>query len=206
MIIYWTGILSILLAYFLGAIPFGYIVVRWNKGVDIRAVGSGNVGATNALRAAGWSGALLTLMLDAAKGYLAVLGASYLTNQNKSYMALAAVAAVLGHVFPVYLKFKGGKGVATGVGIFLYLATIPLLGAVAIFVAVLALSRFVSLGSIIGACSFPILYFLLSYRKDPSLWILLAAVSCSSLVVWRHRDNIKRLVAGTESRFTGLKK
>jgi glycerol-3-phosphate acyltransferase PlsY len=200
-----TGILSILLAYFLGAIPFGYLIVRWKKRVDIRAVGSGNIGATNALRVAGWSGALLTLVLDAAKGYLAVLGASYFTNQHKSYIALAAVAAVLGHVFPIYLKFKGGKGVATGVGIFLYLASVPLLGAVAIFVAVLALSRYVSLGSIIGTCAFPILYFLLSYRKDPSLWILLAAVFCSSLVVWRHRDNIKRIVAGTESKFTGLK-
>jgi glycerol-3-phosphate acyltransferase PlsY len=202
---HWIGILSILLAYFLGAIPFGYLIVHWKKHVDIRGVGSGNIGATNALRAAGWSGALLTLVLDTTKGYLAVLGASYLTNHNKSYIALAAVAAVLGHVFPIYLKFRGGKGVATGVGIFLYLATIPLLGAVAIFVVVLAFSRFVSLGSIIGTCSFPILYFLLSYRKDPSLWILLAAVFCSSLVVWRHRDNIKRLVAGTESKFTGLK-
>src|SRR4051794_5278481 len=113
---HWTAILSIPLAYFLGAIPFGYLIVHWRKHVDIRAVGSGNIGATNALRAAGWSGALLTLALDTTKGYLAVLGASYLTNQNKSYIALAAVAAVLGHVFPIYLKFKGGKGVATGVG------------------------------------------------------------------------------------------
>jgi acyl phosphate:glycerol-3-phosphate acyltransferase len=203
---HWIGILSILLAYFLGAIPFGYLIVHWKKHVDIRAIGSGNIGATNALRAAGWSGALLTLVLDTTKGYLAVLGASYLTNHNKSYIALAAVSAVLGHVFPIYLKFRGGKGVATGVGIFLYLAMIPLLGAVAIFLVVLAFSRFVSLGSIIGTCSFPILYFLLSYRKDPSLWILLAAVFCSSLIVWRHQDNIKRLVAGTESKFTGLKK
>jgi acyl phosphate:glycerol-3-phosphate acyltransferase len=203
---HWIGILSILLAYLMGAIPFGYLIVHWKKHVDIRAVGSGNIGATNALRAAGWSGALLTLVLDTTKGYLAVLGASYLTNHNKSYIALAAVSAVLGHVFPIYLKFRGGKGVAIGVGIFLYLATIPLLGAVAIFLVVLAFSRFVSLGSIIGTCSFPILYFLLSYRKDPSLWILLAAVFCSSLIVWRHQDNIKRLVAGTESKFTGLKK
>ncbi|PYV90391.1 MAG: acyl-phosphate glycerol-3-phosphate acyltransferase, partial [Acidobacteria bacterium] len=108
--------------------------------------------------------------------------------------------------FPIYLKFKGGKGAATAMGVFLYLATLPVLGSMMIFLVVVAIWRFVSLGSILGAAAFPILYFLMDYRQDPSFWTLLAAVFCSCLVIFRHKDNIKRLAAGTENKLTGLKK
>ena len=202
----WTGILWVMVAYLLGAIPFGYLLVRLKEGKDIRAVGSGNIGATNVLRATGRSTALVTLALDTAKGYLAVLVTGYFTHQDRQFIALAAGAALAGHVFPVYLKFKGGKGVATGMGIFLYLATLPLLGSMALFLVVVAIWRFVSLGSILGTAAFPILYFLIDYRREPSFWTLLAIVFCSSLVIFRHKDNIKRLAAGTENKLTGLKK
>jgi glycerol-3-phosphate acyltransferase PlsY len=206
MTVQWTGICWVISAYLLGAIPFGYLLVRLKQGKDIRAVGSGNIGATNVLRATGRPAALLTLALDTAKGYLAVLGASYFTNQSRQFVALAASAVIVGHVFPVYLKFKGGKGVATSMGVFFYLASLPILGSIVIFLVAVAIWRFVSLGSILGTAAFPILYFLMAYRREPSFWTLLAAVFCSSLVIFRHKDNIKRLVAGTESKLTGLKK
>lgn len=202
----WTGIFGGILAYLLGAIPFGYLFVRLKQGVDIRAVGSGNIGATNVLRATGRSAALLTLALDTAKGYLAVFGTGYFTHQDRHFVALAAGAVLLGHVFPIYLKFKGGKGAATGMGVFLYLATLPVLGSMMIFLVVVVIWRFVSLGSILGTAAFPILYFLMDYRQEPSFWTLLAAVFCSCLVIFRHKDNIKRLAAGTENKLTGLKK
>jgi glycerol-3-phosphate acyltransferase PlsY len=121
-------------------------------------------------------------------------------------MALAAGSAVLGHVFPPYLKFRGGKGVATSVGAFLALTILSTTGAVLIFLTVLAVWRFVSLASIVAAAFFPVLYFLINYRHQPSLSILLGVVFCSGLVIFRHQENIKRLVAGTENKLTGLKK
>ena len=206
MTLQWTGIFWVILAYLLGAIPFGYLLVRLKQGKDIRALGSGNVGATNVLRATGRPTALVTLALDTAKGHLAVLGTSYFTAPSRQFVALAAGAVIMGHVFPVYLKFKGGKGVATSMGVFLYLASLPILGSMVIFLVVVAVWRFVSLGSILAAAAFPILYFLTDYRREPSFWTLLAAVFCTSLVIFRHKDNIKRLVAGTENKLTGLKK
>ncbi len=202
----WTTILSGLAAYFLGSIPFGYIIVRLSSGSDVRNSGSGNIGATNVLRSTGKLGGLLTLLLDAAKGFLAVFLSGALTHQNHKVLALAAVSAVLGHIFPAYLEFKGGKGVATSVGVFLYLAPLPILVALLIFVSVVATWRFVSLGSIIASAFFPILYFLLDYRKDPSFWVLLASVTCCGLVIVKHKDNLRRLMSGTENKLTGLKK
>jgi glycerol-3-phosphate acyltransferase PlsY len=182
------------------------LIVRWKQGTDIRSHGSGNIGATNVLRTVGQAGGILTLLLDAAKGYLAVAATEHYTLGNEPLVALAAVAAVAGHVFPVFLKFKGGKGVATAAGVFLRLGLVPLLASMVIFVLVVTIWRFVSLGSILSAGSFCILYFLLDFRKDQSLWILLASVFCSCLIIVRHRSNIQRLVAGTENRFLGKKK
>jgi acyl-phosphate glycerol 3-phosphate acyltransferase len=113
---FWVGMFWVVLAYLVGAIPFGYLFVRLNQGKDIRQVGSGNIGATNVMRTSGWATGLVTLFLDAAKGYLAVLTTEIMTHQDKRFMALSAGAAVLEHAFPVYLKFKGGKGVATSAG------------------------------------------------------------------------------------------
>jgi glycerol-3-phosphate acyltransferase PlsY len=200
---YWIGIIAVVLSYLLGAIPFGYLLVRLSRGSDVRGVGSGNTGATNVVRVTGWSIGLLTLILDVAKGYLAVFGTGYFTHQSQEFMALAALAAIIGHIFPVYLKFRGGKGVATSVGVFLCLATGPILGSLVIFAMVVALWRFVSLGSIIGTAFFALLYFLTDYRREPSLWILLSVLSCSSLVILKHKDNIQRLMAGTENKLTG---
>ncbi len=199
------GLLLLVFSYLLGAIPFGYLIVRWSQGTDVRRSGSGNIGATNVLRTTGhWAG-ILTLMLDAFKGFGAVFATGLVTHQDGRYMALAAVSAVVGHVFPIYLRFKGGKGVATAAGVFLTLAPVPLLASVAIFIVIVAVWRTVSLGSILGSCSFCFLFFLLSYRGGYSSWILLASVFCSCLIIIRHKENIKRLVAGTESRFPGKK-
>ena len=201
-----TGIVALVLAYLLGSIPFGYVIVRLGWGTDIRTLGSGNIGATNVLRSFSRWGGILTLVLDAAKGFLAVYATHYFVHGNEKYVAMAAVAVVAGHVFPVFLKFRGGKGVATAAGVFLCLGPLPLLTSLVIFVLVVAIWRFVSLGSIISAGSFCILYFLLDFSKDHSLWILSASVVSSCLIVVRHRENIKRLVLGTENRFSGKRK
>ena len=129
--------LALILSYLLGSIPFGYLVVRTKQGTDVRSVGSGNIGATNVFRAAGRGGAVLTLLLDAAKGYLAVLITAQLTGHASPAVAVSAMAAILGHVFPVFLKFQGGKGVATGAGIFLFLAPVPLLITLALFLSLI---------------------------------------------------------------------
>ena len=202
----WTGIMVVILAYLLGSVPFGYLIVRWKRGIDIRTQGSGNIGATNVMRTSGRWGGILTLLLDAAKGFLAVYAARNLAHGNEKFVALAAVAVVIGHAFPVFLKFRGGKGVATAAGVFLCLGPLPLLTSLAIFGLVVAIWRFVSLGSIISAGSFCILYFLLEFPKDHSLWILLASVVSSCFIIVRHRSNIQRLVMGTENRFLGKKK
>jgi len=202
----WLGTSAAVLAYLLGGIPFGLLFVRLRHGRDIREMGSRNIGATNVLRTSGWTSGLLTLLLDVAKGFVVVLTAGVLTHQNRTFMALAAGSAVLGHVFPLYLRFKGGKGVATSVGAFLALTIPSTAGAVLVFLVVLALWRFVSLASLLAAAFFPVLYFLIDYRHQPSLPVLLAVVFCSGLVIFRHHENIKRLVNGTENKLTGLKK
>src|SRR5262245_32324656 len=152
-------LLLVLTAYLLGSIPFGYLIVKFKEGRDVRSSGSGNIGATNVLRTAGHSSAVLTLALDAAKGYLAVWLASSITQGSPQTVALAATAAVLGHLFPIFLKFKGGKGVATALGVFSYLSTIPILIAVVAFLGVVILFRYVSLGSMVAAVAFPAAYF-----------------------------------------------
>ena len=194
----WMVFLALIASYLLGSIPFGYLVVRIKQGSDVRSVGSGNIGATNVFRAAGRGGAVLTLLLDAAKGYLAVLITALLTGYASPAVAMSAMAAILGHVFPIYLKFQGGKGVATGAGIFLFLAPVPLLITLALFVGVVAVSRYVSLGSIVGAAAFPVFYYLLKYFRNPSPWILFATLFCSCLIIVRHQENMQRLHAGTE--------
>ncbi len=193
-----------LIAYLLGSIPFGYILVRLFRGEDVRASGSGNIGATNVARKAPGLG-VATLILDALKGFGAVLLAARLASDRPSVapillMAIAAMFAILGHVFPVWLKFKGGKGVATGVGAFIALAPKAVLVVLVIFVAIVAAFRYISLGSIVAAAAFPLFAWLL-YRYQASPAVFAAMVCASALIIAKHHQNIRRLLAGTEHRF-----
>jgi glycerol-3-phosphate acyltransferase PlsY len=196
-------------SYLLGSIPFGYLLVRIFRGEDVRQSGSGNIGATNVSRKSPVLG-IVTLLLDALKGSAAGLLAYYLWSQRGFRtgvfdvlpflpMAVAALFAVLGHMFPVWLKFRGGKGVATGLGSFAMLAPKAVLVAAAIFIAVVITFRYVSLGSILAAAFFPFLvYGMYFWGHEPVILILITATSL--LIVVKHYENIRRLLAGTESR------
>lgn len=184
-------------AYLLGAIPFGYLIYRARSGRDIRGEGSGNIGATNVMRRAGPAAGIATLLLDAGKGYLAVWFAWRLTGGAPWVIGAAGVAALLGHTFPVYLRFRGGKGVATGLGVFAALAPRSILLAVAVFAVILLIFRYVSLGSIAAAAAFPVLALLLDSPQPP---VVFGAIACSALIIVKHASNIRRLLAGTENR------
>ena len=188
-------ILLVVAAYLLGSIPFGYLIVRGKGGGDIRATGSGGTGATNVSRRAGKAAGVLTLLLDAAKGCLAVVIAKSVSGDDW-VIAVAAIAALVGHIFPLWLGFRGGKGVATGVGIFLVLAPLALLCAGVAFVAIVLLTRYVSLGSITAAILIPVLVLVQSDSRP----LLVAALVGAALIVFAHRGNIQRLLSGTESR------
>jgi acyl phosphate:glycerol-3-phosphate acyltransferase len=192
-------LLAILAAYLIGGIPFGYLLVRWKTGGDVRDSGSGNIGATNVLRTSGRAAGLLTLFLDAVKGWLAVYLATRLTGHNIDWMAAAAFVVVAGHIFTPYLKFKGGKGVATFVGAFAFLCPIPLLAITVIFIGFVWYSRHISLGSIMGAVTFPFGVWLIHH---PPLSVVLASFFSSALILYRHKENIVRLRNDTESRFS----
>jgi acyl phosphate:glycerol-3-phosphate acyltransferase len=191
------------LSYLLGSIPFGYLLVRIFRGEDVRRSGSGNIGATNVSRKSPLLGGL-TLLLDAAKGTAAVV-LSYIVADHMvaiptlEQAALGALFAVLGHVFPVWLKFRGGKGVATGLGAFALLAPKAILVAVGFFIVVVLVSRYVSLGSITAVAVFPVAAGLIrQFYLSP---VALALMSLASLLILvKHRDNMRRLWAGTESR------
>ena len=191
-----TGLVS----YLLGSIPFGFLLLRIFRGEDVRASGSGNIGATNVARRSPALG-IATLLLDAAKSLAAVLIARVLFTgpQQPLIMTLAAFFAVLGHLFPVWLKFRGGKGVATSLGGFILLTPKSILCMVVLFLLVAVAFRYVSLGSVAVAAAFPLLAWALHEYADPRQLVLIAAVS--ALVIWRHRQNIGRLAAGTESKF-----
>ena len=190
-------------AYLLGSIPFGYILVKLSGGGDIRQTGSGNIGATNVARKNPTLG-VLTLLLDAAKGFLAVAFAlRWATESPESgrfeLAALAALMAILGHVFTFWLKFKGGKGVATGVGAFLALAPKAVLLVLAIFALLVLAFRYVSLGSIVATALFPIAAYVLHPEVRPQA---VTAMTCAGafLIVAKHHENIRRLFAGTENK------
>ncbi|HPU00333.1 MAG: glycerol-3-phosphate 1-O-acyltransferase PlsY [Firmicutes bacterium] len=189
------GYLAVGAAYLMGSIPFGYILTRLLRKVDIRSYGSGNIGATNVLRLMGWRAALPVFLLDAGKGTAAVLLARLCSGETIFALA-AALAVLLGHCYPVFLKFRGGKGAATGVGLLLPLSGAVCAAALLLAAAVIALTRYVSLGSITGALAVPFLFLLLGY--DP-LYVAFGA-AMALLVIFRHRDNIGRLIRGTESR------
>ena len=192
-----------ILAYFLGSIPFGLLLTRAFGRGDVRKVGSGNIGATNVARAAGMLAGIFTLVLDVAKGAGAVLLAEKLSNGSATWMMVAAFAVLVGHCFPVWLKFKGGKGVATAAGIFLVLSPLACLAAVVLFILVVVFWKYVSLGSVSAAAAMPLLiYFLWAPRHAPPPVITIGTLAVSLLITYKHRGNLQRLVERTEPRFS----
>jgi glycerol-3-phosphate acyltransferase PlsY len=191
------------LSYLLGSIPFGYILVRLFHGEDVRSTGSGNIGATNVARKSPALG-VATLLLDAGKGLAAVLLVRALFPGTGPVLATtAALLAVVGHLFPVWLKFRGGKGVATSLGAFAVVVPKSVLCMVGVFLIVVAILRYISLGSVLAAALFPLLVWMLHEYADPRQIVLIAIGSL--LVVWRHGPNIVRLLARAEPRL-GAKK
>jgi glycerol-3-phosphate acyltransferase PlsY len=192
------GPLALAIAYALGGIPFGLIIVKLTTGQDVRAAGSGNIGATNVLRTTGRKAGILTLLLDMAKGWIAVWLAARMTGGSILWTSLAALAVLIGHAFPVWLGFNGGKAVASFIGAFAYLTPVPLLAVLLIFLIVLSSTRYLSLGSIVAAALFPFACWMILHPDWP---ILVAAAGSAVLIVWRHRANLARIRNGNENIF-----
>ncbi len=192
-------------AYLLGSIPTGYLLVRLFRHQDIRSMGSGNIGATNVLRTGGKGLGAATFLLDMLKGCAAVWLGEWaaahvlLWAGPRDIEALAALCAVLGHMFPVWLRFRGGKGVATGFGVFLVASPLAALSAIAVFAVILALTRYVSLASVLGSASFPVFAWLLAEGERPPFFFAVQ-IAVALLIILKHHQNIRRLFAGTESR------
>jgi acyl phosphate:glycerol-3-phosphate acyltransferase len=190
-------------SYLLGSIPFGVLFTRLFGGGDVRKVGSGNIGATNVARAAGPVAAILTLLCDFAKGAVPVWLAGRISNENATWMMIAALAALLGHCFPIWLGFRGGKGVATAAGAFLVLCPPALLGSVMLFLIVLFFWRYVSLASISAAAAMPLLIYLLwAPHHAPPLVVTFGALTAGVIIVYKHDANIQRLVQDEEPKFS----
>lgn len=213
----------VIIAYLFGSVPFGYLIVRATQGADVRETGSGGTGATNVSRRAGKAAGVLTLVLDALKGAAAaviaklILGLAVLELSSAVrphyegafesaywWLAAAAIAVIVGHIFPIWLRFRGGKGVATGVGVFLILTPIAVALALVIFVLVVWRTRYVSLGSILAAVSIPLFLlmqheFIQPVESLPPM--MSAAMVGAALIVFAHRENIRRLISGNENRF-----
>jgi acyl phosphate:glycerol-3-phosphate acyltransferase len=197
------ALLAVPIAYLIGSIPFGYLIVKLTRGADVRATGSGGTGATNVSRRAGKVAGVATLVLDALKGAVAILITRGLLNDGPTashrwWVVATAVAVIIGHIFPVWLGFRGGKGVATGAGVFLIIAPFALLCAGVVFLAVVLITRYVSLGSIVAAATIPAFVWL-SGLGAPEVT---GAVAGALLIIFAHRANIGRLIGGTESKFS----
>jgi glycerol-3-phosphate acyltransferase PlsY len=190
--------LTLLLAYLIGAIPFGYLLVLLKSGQDVRSFGSGNIGATNVLRISGRFAGVATLLLDVAKGFFAVWLAGRFTGSSRFWMSAAALAVMAGHAWSVFLKFRGGKAVASFIGAFLYLTPMPLAATLVVFVVVVAITRFISLGSVMAAGCFPLAVYLILHPDAP---VLVASLLAGVFIVVRHRENIQRLREGNERVF-----
>jgi len=193
-----TPLLVLVVAFLVGGIPFGYLLVKLTSGQDVRSMGSGNIGATNVLRTTGRAAAIVTLLLDIAKGFFAVWFAARLTASSPDWMSAAALAVMAGHAYPIFLKFRGGKAVASFIGAFLYLTPIPLLATVVLFVIVVAATRHISLGSLTMAGSLPLAVWLIEH---PPAAVLAASIVAGIFMIYRHRENIARIRAGNENVF-----
>ena len=183
--------------YLVAAIPTGIVLSRLMGFGDVRDKGSGNIGATNVYRVAGKLPGVMTLGGDILKGLLPIWACKNWFSLSPAQLGIAASVAILAHCYPVYLKFKGGKGVATALGILLVLSPVAVLGAVVVFITTVALTRFISLGSILAALSAPLFILLLDHAQP----IFLSTIFIAALIIWRHRSNIKRLLDGSENRF-----
>src|ERR1041385_5878684 len=198
-------IIFVVIAYLLGSIPFGYLFVKYlfTRGEDVRNIGSGGIGATNVTRRAGVRGGLLTYVFDVAKGVAAVMLMRPVANDDYFWIGAAAIAAILGHIFPIFLGFRGGKGVATGVGVYLALAPYSVLTTLVLWALIVYFSRYVSLGSIIATAAVP-LWTLLYYgllQPSPHLKALvIIGIAGCALIVAKHHENINRLIHGTENK------
>src|SRR5580700_1581519 len=193
--------------YLLGSMPFGLLLGKLFAAADVRKSGSGNIGATNVARVAGPLAGILTLLLDAAKGSLAVLLAARLTNDSALWMMIAGLCALVGHCFPIWLGFHGGKGVATAAGVFLVLCPPAFLGAAILFVLVVAYWRYVSLGSMSAAAAMPLLiYFFWAPHHAPPYAVTFGSLAAALLIVYKHDGNIQRLVQGDEPKSSFRKK
>ncbi len=201
------GLMVLVLAYVLGAIPFGYLLVKWKTGADVRGSGSGNIGATNVLRTSGRAAGVATLLLDIDKGYLAVWLAGRLTAPpggvpsgpgDALWMSAAALAVMAGHAYPVFLRFQGGKAVAPFIGAFLCLTPLPMAAILLVFVGVVAVTRHISMASIVAAAVSPLAVWLI---QKPSWPVVVSSLVAAAFIIYRHRSNIERLHLGTESTF-----
>ncbi len=193
-----TPALALLAACLIGGIPFGYLIVRLKTGRDVRSLGSGNIGATNVLRTTGRAVAVITLLLDIAKGYGAVWLMAWASDDSPVWMSAAALTVMAGHAYSIFLKFKGGKAVASFIGAFLYLTPIALLAVLILFVAVVASTRYISLGSIVPAGTLPIAVWMILH---PPAAVVAASFVAGAFIVIRHQANIQRIRAGTENVF-----
>src|SRR3984893_2970070 len=190
-------------AYLIGSIPFGILLAKMFGGVDVRKAGSGNIGATNVALVAGPLPGILTLVLDGLKGVATVWLSARFTNDSAMWMTIAGLSALLGHCFPVWLRFRGGKGVATAAGMFLALCWPAALGAIGVFILVVLFSRFVSLGSVSAAAAMPLLVYLLwAPHHAPPPIVTFGAVAAAMLGIYKHDANIQRLVEGREPKFS----
>ena len=194
-----SGLLAIVIAYLLGGIPFGFLLVKLTRGIDVRESGSGNIGATNVLRTTGRAAGLATLALDIAKGFAAVWLAARLTDDAPEWTSLAALAVMAGHAFPVFLKFQGGKAVATFIGAFAYLTPLPLAAVLLLFLVTVAVTRYISAASILAAATFPFGVWIILH---PPAQVTIAAFIAGAFIVYRHKSNWSRLRAGTENVFS----
>jgi glycerol-3-phosphate acyltransferase PlsY len=194
-------------AYLLGSIPFGLLLGKIFGGADVRKSGSGNIGATNVARVVGPVAGVLTLLLDAGKGAAAVWLAGLLSSESATWLIVAMLCVLAGHCFPVWLRFRGGKGVATAAGAFLVLCPIAMLGATLLFLLVVIFWRLVSLGSISAAAAMPLLvYFFWAPRHAPPYAVTFGSLAAALLIVYKHDGNIQRLVQGDEPRFSFSRK
>jgi glycerol-3-phosphate acyltransferase PlsY len=191
--------LMLAVAYLLGSVPFGYILVRMFRHEDIRKTGSGNIGATNVARSGAKGLGIATLLLDTLKGAVAVLVARHFFPADMTVAATAGLASILGHVFPVWLGFRGGKGVASALGVFLALCWPAALSALAVFLLLVAITRYVSLASVLAAITLP--FFFLYFMHDHRPIVVVSVSLISLIVIVKHHANIGRLLSGTESRF-----
>jgi len=202
-----TYIALVIGAYLLGSIPFGLLLAKLFGATDVRKEGSGNIGATNVARVVGPLAGIATLILDIAKGAAAVLVAERLTKDSATWMMATGFAALVGHCYPVWLKFKGGKGVATAAGVFLVLSPWAFLNAAILFILVVAFWGYVSLGSISAAAAMPLLlYFFWAPGHAPPPVITFGSLAAALLIAYKHHGNIQRLADGVEPKFSFRKK